>query len=330
MHEDLDELFSHAANLRSVPSRFTIRSIHYTHGVTETKPLVIGCYEQTVFLFSLLSKMADHTDSNGTKLHYIKSHDARIEIQLKYETKDLVELRSLELFSVNFVGSAHHDDQKKDIVRSSLIDLSKGKKVVTLAEILPRFEEFLDNVRSSYALFASDFSYEKIRSEVERQNLDDALRLNKTVSDIQNQLLALPAALVLAGAGIEKLHNLKNFAIWIGICIFGWMMRTLVVNQKNSLEAIKTEISLRKEKLSSQPEDIAKRFNKSFLALERRAAKQETVLSSIEKAVLLIWVVVTCMVVWVDYPAVFNYSIDAMGVWLSRICDWWRTLSQNN
>jgi hypothetical protein len=304
VYQCIDEFFSHPVNHRRVPAVFTIRDLAYTHGKVVDRPVQIDHYLAAVQLCQLLTQVADHVENNGVTLYFLKSHDAKLELKLEYQSKSLAPLPSIELFAAEFVGNTHHQDQKRNIVRSALLDLFKGKRCVSISELLPCFEAFMDNVRSSYAIYTTDFSYEKIRTEVDKQNLEDTLRLNKTVSDIQNQLLALPAALLLAGAGITKDQSLKNFAVWIGICIFAWMMRALVLNQGHSINAIKNEIELRKKKLEDQPADISKRFTGIFNELTKRVKDQVKVLRSIRRAIGLIWFIVTVMVLSVFFPNV--------------------------
>ena len=304
VYQTFANFLSRPANLKAVPGRFTIRDLGYTHGNRSDAdiPEQVVNYLSAVKLCELLPLVADHSANNGMSQHFIKSHDAKVEMRLEYQLTDLVPLPSLEQFAAEFVNNPHHKDQKLNIVRSALLDIFKSKRVVTVGDFLPHFEEFMANVHSSYVMYTADFSYEKIRREVEKQNLEDTLRLNKTVSDIQNQLLALPAALVLAGAGIQKNETLKNIAIWIGVCIFAWLMRALVNNQEHSIDAIDKEVGLRKQNLEEQPEGVSNRFADAFKTLEARVKDQMKVLCGIRFAVVLIWIVVTAMIFSVFFP----------------------------
>lgn len=319
VYETVEELLSHRHFLRQVPQRFTVRGLSYTHGESIEIPESIANYIAAARLCQMLPKLADHTAVNDTSLHFIKSHDTKIEVKLEYQAVDLVHIPSLERFASDFVSSNHHADQKRNIVRSAVLEVFKGKRCITLSEFLPRFEEFMDNVRSSYAMYTADFSYEKIKNEVEKQNLEDTLRLNKTLSEIQNQLLALPAALLIAGAGIAKNEIFKNVAIWIGICIFAWMMWLLVTNQRHSIDAIQKEIDLRKQKIDDLPEEVAAKFATSFNSLQQRAQDQKKVLRSIRGAVVVIWLVTSGMIIASIFPELFP-AIGATVATLAEGC----------
>jgi hypothetical protein len=129
-------------------------------------------------------------------------------------------------------------------------------------------------------MYASEFSYEKVRAEVEKDNLDSMLKLNKTFSEIQNQLLALPVALVLVAgqmtAGSEL--TLKNFVLWAGALLFSILMWLLVHNQRNAVMAIEEEIDFRWQKIEKQPLAIKERFEGSFISLRKRKNKQDVLL----------------------------------------------------
>lgn len=307
VYESMAEFFDHPANLRSVPRKFTIRELSYTFEAGAPQPALIENYLAATKLCEILSKASDHQSDNGNSQHFIKSHDAKIEVRLIYEIDDLTPLPSINDFEDEFIKNSHHKDQKRSIIRSTLLEIFKGRRIITVGDIIKNFGDFSQNARSSYVMYTADFSYEKIRTEVEKQNLEDAVRLNKTVSEIQNQLLALPAALVLAGAGIDEKSAMKNWAIWIGITIFGWMMWKLINNQLHSVGAIEKEIEFREGKLSEQPDMVASRFSGTFTQLKNRVSEQKRVLNGIRWVVAVIWVVVSVMSFSVLYP---EWSIE--------------------
>ena len=307
VYETAEQFFAIGYNLRRVPQRFTVREIGYTHGSSAPVPALIENYLAAVKLCELLPKLADHTGANKTSLHFIKSHDAKIEVSLEYGADDLVALPSLERFETDYVGTDHHADQKRNIVRSSLLEVFKGKSRITLADLLCRFEEFMENVRSSYSMYVSEFSFEKVRAEVEKDNLDSTLKLNKTFSDIQNQLLALPVALVLVGGQMAQSNglSLKNLVIWLGSVLFSVLMWMLIHNQRNAVKAIGDEIWLRWQKIEKQPADVAGKFKQSFEDLEVRQRKQDCLLRILSWVVGASLLFSTVVLVWYSYrPAV--------------------------
>jgi hypothetical protein len=303
VYQTTDQFFANQYHRRRVPRQFTIRELGYTHGRTAQSPALIANYLAAAKLFELLSRLADLTGGDGASLHFIKSHDAKIELVPDYGQTDLAALPSLGHFEDNYVITNHHAEQKRCIVRSALLEVFKGRRRVALSDVLARFEEIMDNVRSSYSMYMAEFSFEKVRAEIEKDNLDSTLKLNKTFSEIQNQLLALPVALVLVGGQMAQADglSLKNVVIWLGSALFSGLMWMLIHNQRNAVRAIGDEIRLRRHKIDTQPSDVSSRFKRSFDDLEQRQDKQDGLLG------VLVWVVLgsllfsTAILVWYSY-----------------------------
>lgn len=311
VYETLDGLVQ-GARRRSVPSEFTVRDLHYTHGQTEPVPQAIRDYVDAVKFWQHLKLFADYEVAQS--IVYIKSYESKVEIRAEYCAADLVPLNGLAEFASAYFVTEHHRDQKRNIIRASLLEVCKGQLVARLSELLPKFGDLVDRVKASYSLYTADFSFEKLRSEVDEKNVEDMLRLNKTLADIQNQLLALPAALMLTGSGVKTGDFATNVSIWIGVCVFLWVMHHLVKNQQNSVTAIEQEVNLRFAKVNGQPADIAQRISPLFDTLRGRVVKQHRVLKQIFWAVIIVWVVATGIVVNAQWPAapaaVWNYAQD--------------------
>jgi len=286
---------------RSAPSEFTVRDLHYTHGQKEPVPQPIRDYLDAVKFWQLLQSFADYEVNQAVV--YIKSFESKVEVRAEYGAADLVPLTGLPEFASAYFEADHHRDQKRNIIRASLLEVCKGQLVTHLSELLPKFGDFVDRVKASYSLYTADFSFEKLQSEVDKQNVEDMLRLNKTLAEIQNQLLALPAALMLAGAGVKDGVFSTNVSIWIGVGVFAWVMHHLVKNQQNSVTAIEQEVKLRIEKVSCQRADIADRVLPRFATLSSRVVRQQRVLKQIFWAVIIVWVVATGIVVNAQWPA---------------------------
>lgn len=285
---------------RNVPPEFTVRDLHYTHGRTQPTPQPIRDYFDTVKFWKLLQSFADY-EVNQAAI-YIKSFEAKVEIRADFGAADLVPLIGLPDFASVYFESDHHRDQKRNIIRASLLEVCKGQLVVCLSELLPKFEDLVDRVKASYSLYTADFSFEKLRSEVDKQNVEDMMRLNKTLADIQNQLLALPAALMLVGAGVKDGVLATNVSILVGVSVFVWVMQILVKNQQNSVTAIEQEVQLRIDAVKNQPEEIADRVLPRFNTLTSRVKRQRRVLKQIFYAVIVVWFVATGIAVQAQWP----------------------------
>lgn len=311
VYGSMQEMFAHPTNLRVVPTRFSLRDIGYTHnslaqapGVQESVPPSVANYFAASQLCHLLPLLADMAANNGQSQHFIKSPESRIEIRLEYQVGDLVPLVSLPLFESEYAATTHHKDQKRSIVRAVLLDAFKGRKSITIGDLLPLFESIIEDVRSNYAMYAAEFSFEKIKAEVEKDNLDSTLKLNKTLSEIQNQLLAVPVALVLVGGQMtpDTGLSIKNCVIWLGAVVFGILMMLLIRNQLHAIDAISEEVRLRKIKVDAQPEGMAGKFISGFDDLEKRAKTQTGTLRGLRLGVALSVILATGLLIWFSVP----------------------------
>lgn len=283
-------------NRRRIPAVFTIRDLGYTHGSSQSMPAEVKNYFDAVKLWSKLAEFAEYAKDKGTELLFIQSFDSQVWLVPEYTADDLALLPQLDEFITQYFNDKHHRDQKRNIVRAALLEIFKDQRRAKLAELLKVYRDFVDRVKSSYALYTSDFSFERLKSEVSQQNQEDTLRLNKTLSEIQNQLLALPAALLAAGAGIKLGAWHVNLAILTAIALYAWFMHQLVCNQKSSVDAIGSEIALRKKKVAAQPAEISADVMPLFDALSGRLHKQKCVLTQVSFGTWLVFAISVALV----------------------------------
>lgn len=315
----LQEMFAYPNNLKSVPAKFTLRDIGFTYDAQVVQqatnlPPQVANYLCAAKLCSLLPLVSDMATNNGALQHFIKSPDARIEVKLSYRVEDLTPLPSLPLFETEFAVTESHKDQKRSIVRAVLLDAFKGRKALTVGDVLPKFESIVEDVRSNYAMYAAEFSFEKIKAEVEKDNLDSTLKLNKTLSEIQNQLLAMPVALVLVGAQMtpDSGLSIKNVVIWLGASVFAALMILLIRNQSHAVDAITEEIRLRKIKVDAQPDGMAGKFKSGFDDLQKRGRTQIKTLGILRAFVIFSFLLATGLLIWYSNPQFHKTPLIAL------------------
>jgi len=296
VYEDIQQLLGVAANRSHIPARFTVRDSGFSHPavtITAAVPKPIAQYMDAVRLLSILDKLADVR--NGGLL-FVASHEAQLTILPEFDRGDLCPLPSLPRFAVEFSNEESHVDQKRSIIRTTLIEQFRPRRSVTMADVLAKFEAIATDARHSLAMYMAEFSVAKVRGEVERQNLDDTISLNKTLADIQNQLLALPAAILLAGATIKGGETLRNYAVLFGVIVFTIFIWILASNQRHSIDAINSQIARRKSKVETMPAGSSASILPLFTTLEDRVTKQKYTLCFI-KCVISVVVVSTALAV---------------------------------
>ncbi len=135
-------------------------------------------------------------------------------------------------------------------------------------------------------MFLSAFSYEKVRDEVEALKVEYASKIHRVLSDIQGQLLGIPAATVVVATQMNKADVMgaafiTNAAVLLGAFIFGIFLTLLLKNQSHTLEVIETEVARQKRQLKSELYEITDGFDATFKMLEKRIGHQRLILRTV-------------------------------------------------
>lgn len=281
--------------------RFYLANIDYLHTGDESAapPIVLG-YLQATKLYALLSKVADHHGGVGAAKTLVFLHKSKVEIAPQYGKSDLCELDDLQSFEVDFIESNTHQEQKQTIIKMVLLELFAGRSKLPISELLAKFSHFAEKVRASYELYVAEFSFQKIKEEVEKEKLDAMVKLNKVFSDIQSQLLAVPVALVLVAGQMENSGNWtsKNVLIWLAALIFVALMDLLIRNQRHTLKAVKQEIDQQREQIETKYQNIAPRFQRIYQEIEDRHTHQQWLIRVVDTLVAFSLAITTIVLLW--------------------------------
>lgn len=275
---NLEELISTNERRISTPRRFYLADCDYLHDDQITDiPTTVQHYLSAIRFYSFLSDAADYKGGIGSTKTLIFLQKEKLEITPDYTISDLCELPKVDNFKTDFIETDTHKDQKLTIVRTVLLEMFKGRVRVPFSELLRQFGDFIERLNSSYQLYVAEFSFQKVKAEVDKEKLEATIKLNKVFSDIQNQLLAVPAALVLVGGQMTNTGNwtIKNLSIWLGFFIFSCLMSLLVRNQRHTLRAVKQEIDQQWQQIEGKHTTVADRFKESYEQLDKRYKHQE-------------------------------------------------------
>jgi len=267
----MGDLLTGSSRKRKAPTSFYVADLDFLYGgeLAECPPAIKSYLEYTC-LVSLLEKISDH-HGDATKLIFF--HKEKFEIHINYSAEHLASIERLEEFKRKFIEDDIHAEQKKTIIKSVLLELnSEFDKKLSIGLVAEKFEEFYRRVSSSYQLYVSEFSFQKIKSEVEKSKFEFITRINKVFSDIQNQLLVVPASLILVGSQYEVSSSitLKNLIIAGGAVAFAIFMMLLILNQKNTLLSILNEINNELQLIKQKHAAVKLQFDEQYALLESR------------------------------------------------------------
>lgn len=205
------------------------------------------------YLFKNLQAIADHKGEDGADPFVLFIGKDNLKISSKYDSEVLnLSLGNINLFINQFILSETHQEDKVLAVKNALQEAFSDKNI-SLTEFIKRFDHFFKIVKNNFQLYMDKFSFEDFKHKIEDEKREYLLKINKIFSDMQNQLLTLPIASVIAASQMSKVggfgDGVKNIALLLGVYIFAYMIRIFAHNQEDSLDAMRSEIEIKKKEI---------------------------------------------------------------------------------
>lgn len=237
------------------------------------KPDIIKKYEKLLSFIKLLKDAAIFSDSSISKMLFLNDTD-NLEIEPIYTKTDLDHLKEAEIDKIiQFIEDNTHSKQKLAILSKAIIAECKNETFdKRFTVLLSKLDGIYNTLEHDYAVFASSFSYEKLRNEIENAKLEEQVKIHKVITDIQNQILGIPVATVIVATQFKTQKSAEfdyvyqfavNTGITIGVCIFTFIMGYLVYNQIQSLTGIRKEIKRKDERFKFESPIVYKNIQVS-------------------------------------------------------------------
>lgn len=332
----MEDFLANPKRSLNAPKRFYLADYDYLHPENENEmPENVKAYFQRLSVIQALQPpFADYRHETGglEMLGFIA--DRKLEIQIKISHASLAPLKTSKNAINDFINTSSHQDQKQIILKSCLIEIffdgNNHSKKIDINDVFKNLDMLIERAKNSYDLFTSEFSFKKIKNEIEREKLDFTIKLNNVFSSIQNQLLAIPIALVLIGGQMENTGAWaqKNIVIWLGALVFALLLSLMVRNQKSTISAIRQEIDQQWKQIEDDHRSVAHRFQDLYSALENRRKDQTHLIFTVEVLVVLSLALASAFLLWISVPeplmilalwcsltGVFIYPV---GLWIWR------------
>lgn len=273
-------------------------------------------YRKVIEAIGIFKEAAAFLNEDEQCLVFIDS--GRFDIPVSYGVTDLekIDLNDLERLVKSLPEDAHRN-QCRAIMAEAIISLAKSqpesKRFKYLLEHLP---DLLKRYEDGYQLFASGFSYEKIKDQVEAARIEYIGKIHKVLSDIQNQLLGIPVATIIVATQMKQATDI-NYSFWInsavllGCWIFSVLMIFLIHNQFHTLNVINEEVKRQKNQMELEFALIKSSFEAVFSYLFKRIRAQRIVL----------WVLVGFLAsaLVISHVIYFKLTPPATEVWISFV-----------
>jgi len=235
-------------------------------------PALIETYRQVLAVVDLLSMAAAYLDKTRQELVFV--HDGKVPVPVRYDQAVLerVSATAIKGLLENFRDDVHQD-QKLAILEDAVVQMIEGQSMSKrFIYLLDNLDALNESVRKGYRLFASSFSYKKIRGEIEAAKVDYVGKIHKTLVDIQVQLLSIPVATIIVasqlkvspGCGVEFWTNIAVVAgAWVFLCL----LLIAITNQWVTLSAIHQDVKAQQQRLERDYAPISPEFLVVFQGL---------------------------------------------------------------
>jgi hypothetical protein len=187
---------------------------------------------------------------------------------------------------------------KKNIYLNELIEFClKFDEEIRFESLLYHFNTFKDNSFSTYNFYLRNFSYNKLKLEIDSKAIEFNQKLQAVINDSQTKLIAIPTAfiLVLSSLDYEKINSPKNFIAVGGLFIFSTLLQLFINNQKSSIKFIQENIDYYKSTFKNQDR---KNVEQSFCNVKSEKNKQFERLILIEVLLWFVPIFTLCMILF--------------------------------
>ncbi len=271
---DLDMLLNTPrARLREPEHYFLIDG-----GVTRQSaptPADIESYRRVLTVVSLLGEAAAFVDPARQEM--VLFNQGRVVVPIRYVVADIRATDAGEATRLcGFFDDSMHREQKLTLLADVLVSMASGQATPgRLPFILRNLDAANQAIADGYRLFVSEFSYAKIRRDIETAETEYVGRIHKTFVDIQGQLLGIPVATVLVASQMKPVTSCgvdfwTDTAAVTGAWLFVALMLIAVANQWMTLGSVANEIDGQRARMMTDYQAISPQFSPVFRRLRRR------------------------------------------------------------
>ncbi|MGR7921574.1 hypothetical protein ACU6RQ_10755 [Zobellella denitrificans] len=189
-------------------------------------------------------------------------------LETKYTESELdgseLNLATLKEIVVAESNAESHAQEKTSMFRLCLAEMveSTPNEKNTFSHILDNWEELLKRYKQSFDIYLSGFSFNKVRNELAKAEVEVANSLSKVLSDITGKLFSIPVSFA-ALLTMKKLESIEeNVLFVIGTLIVSLIISGLVRSQlllkRNIDSSSKMIFSQLNQKKEEYPEELQK------------------------------------------------------------------------
>lgn len=180
-----------------------------------------------------------------------RAADRYIELVKLYQANEILQ-KSLKIF-LNWIMeqkvqseetteplSAHKNELYVIIATEIIENLASVDKTDRIFHLIKNVENIINDTKSKYSLYLDDFKYSKFIEKINKYADEFLVKVNKVISDLQTQVLAIPLAISVIT--VFKTTSTVNEYIYIGFLIYLFMVLYASFQQAYNLKHIEMQI----------------------------------------------------------------------------------------
>jgi len=276
---------------------------------SNTTPNELICKHVTVInLINAIKNIAKHSYVDADiENSIIFREDKTVFLPFEYDSQDILSM-DIEIDKLNATSNILKgvDSEKKFLFINELINfLEKIDESNRFKFLLSNFQEFYDKCNNAYQFYLRDFSYNKLKIELDSKALEYTQKIQSVINEAQTKLIAIPTVFVLAFTTFDysELLTIKNIVTILSLFIFAVIIQLFLNNQQSTLNFIQDNINSYKS--TFRYDNIAK-ITSRFSLVEFELTKQRNRLLIVEVILWLIPIVLLCL--WL---VLFGFSITS-------------------
>ena len=244
----------------------------------------------------------------------IVREDKSLFLHLIYSAEDIdsIDDSIISLIS-NFIDILKSDitTDKRNIYLNQIIEfLSDKEELKRFSFLLQNFTDYIKNSSVTYNYYQRNFSYNKLKVELDTKALEFYQKLQGVINDSQTKLIAIPTALVFALSTLDyiEINSLKNYLIVVGLIMFSMFIQIFINNQKSAINFIDENITYYKNTHANNKNELEKSFSK----VDKERAKQITRLNQVQILLWLVPILTFFVIVFINIRNVAFFDILQM------------------
>ena len=227
-------------NRFAIPVEFYISQIDFLNSSSPANKSIEKYKTLTMLIQRLISKAKFIAEEN-IKILCLVQDNSFVEIAIEnivYE--DYFDSESIPLMN-QYIDDIDSYKEKRTIYLKELIDFLSNKiRAERFNELILYFSEFYERCDTSFEYYLSNFSFNKIKLELDNSVLEYSKNIRSIINDSQSKLIAVPAAFAIGASQVNYSDpfSIKNILVIFSSILFSYIISIFIQNQKNALEII--------------------------------------------------------------------------------------------